>query len=82
MSRLLEINTSYQLGQLMRELRRIGCVLKRLQEAGQDERLLMNNIQSMMLFKPELAKMEEEYGTSKKSIQTELTKQNHELEEE
>ena len=47
MTRLLEVRTQYQLAHIMRELRSIGCVIERLDDAGGDDRPLMRNIQNM-----------------------------------
>ena len=84
MTLLLEanLNWNYKLGQFRNELHRIGCVLRRLHEPGQDTRPLKNNIERMMLFKDEIAKMHKEYDKSKNNPKAELPKQTQSLVDE
>ena len=66
----------------MREMRSMGCVLERFYAAAQDERPLKRNIQNMQSFIPELAKLDEEYCESTRSIQTQPQTQPQELEKD
>ena len=84
MTVLLEtnLNWTYQFGQFRNELERIGCVLRRLHAPCQDVRRLKINIERMMLFNDEIAKMHNEYDKSKNYPNAEPPEQTQSLEDE